>query len=64
MAASTVFIVGAGPVGLASALLLADAGIPVHVLERSPEQPRDMRASTFHPPTLDMLTRLGVTEEC
>ncbi|MDH2237447.1 FAD-dependent monooxygenase [Pigmentiphaga sp. GD03639] len=63
MAASTVFIVGAGPVGLASALLLADAGIPVHVLERSPEQPRDMRASTFHPPTLDMLTRLGVTEE-
>lgn len=63
MTLPTVLIVGAGPVGLVSALVLAKAGIPVRVLERSPTLPRDMRASTFHPPTLDMLSRFGITED-
>lgn len=57
-----VLIAGAGPVGLVAACSLADAGIPVTVVEMSRELPRDLRASTFHPPTLDMLERFGVTE--
>lgn len=57
-----VVVVGAGPVGLVAANALADAGIPVTVLEQSPDLPEDLRASTFHPPTLDMLERFGVVE--
>lgn len=61
MKTPSVLIVGAGPVGLTSALILANAGIHVRVLERSATLPRDMRASTFHPPTLDLLATLGLT---
>jgi len=55
-----VLIVGAGPVGLVTAALLVGEGIPVVVLEACAELPHDLRASTFHPPTLDMLERFGV----
>jgi 3-(3-hydroxy-phenyl)propionate hydroxylase len=55
-----VIVVGAGPVGLVAANLLTDAGIAVTVVEASDDLPRDLRASTFHPPTLDMLERFGV----
>jgi 3-(3-hydroxy-phenyl)propionate hydroxylase len=55
-----VIVVGAGPVGLVTANLLADAGLPVTLVEVSDDLPRDLRASTFHPPTLDMLERFGV----
>ena len=58
-----VVIVGAGPVGLVSAVCLARAGIPSVLLEASPETPRDLRASTVHPPTLDMLDEIGVAED-
>jgi 3-(3-hydroxy-phenyl)propionate hydroxylase len=57
-----VVIVGAGPVGLVSACLLVDEGIPVTIVETCPDMPRDLRASTFHPPTLDLLERFGVTQ--
>jgi 3-(3-hydroxy-phenyl)propionate hydroxylase len=57
-----VVIIGAGPVGLVSACLLVDEGIPVTIIESSPDLPRDLRASTFHPPTLDMLERFGVVQ--
>ena len=57
-----VIIVGAGPVGCCAALILADAGISVTVLEAGPELALDMRASTFHPPTLELLDRFGITE--
>ncbi len=56
-------MVGAGPVGLVAALRLAGYGIPVTVIEREADVSRDLRASTFHPPTLDMLAPYGVTSE-
>src|SRR5690349_3235455 len=57
----TVLIAGAGPVGLAAANALADAGVPVRVLEAEPALPETLRASTFQPPTLDLLDRFGAT---
>jgi 3-(3-hydroxy-phenyl)propionate hydroxylase len=57
-----VIVVGAGPVGLTCAALLARAGIPVLLLEATPERARDLRASTWHPPTLDMIDQLGLAE--
>lgn len=44
-----------------AALALADAGISVHVLEAADGIVEDLRASTFHPPTLDMLDKYGIT---
>jgi 3-(3-hydroxy-phenyl)propionate hydroxylase len=58
-----VIIIGAGPVGLVAASLLTDSGIAVTLVEASTDLPRDLRASTFHPPTLDMLERFGVVEK-
>ena len=55
-----VLIVGAGPVGLTAALLLLRRGIPCVLIERELSLPDDLRASTFHPPTLDLLERIGV----
>ena len=58
----SVIIVGAGPVGLVTAMLLVEEGIPIVLIEACNELPHDLRASTFHPPTLDMLERFGVVE--
>src|SRR2546423_1517141 len=58
----TVLIAGAGPVGLAAASVLAEAGVAVTVLEAEPRLPETLRASTFQPPTLDLLARFGATE--
>ena len=57
----TVLIAGAGPVGLAAASVLAEAGVAVTVLEAQAALPQTLRASTFQPPTLDMLERFGAT---
>ena len=57
-----VLISGAGPVGLIGALVLARAGVPVTLIEALPQPAEDLRASTFHPPTLDMLEDLGLLE--
>lgn len=58
-----VLIAGAGAVGLTAALSLAQREIPVTVLEAEQELVREYRASTFHPPTLEMLHGLGVAED-
>ena len=57
---TTVLIVGGGPVGLTAALILAKAGITVRIVESQRGIDTRMRASTFHPPTLDLLATLGI----
>jgi 2-polyprenyl-6-methoxyphenol hydroxylase-like FAD-dependent oxidoreductase len=59
----TVLVAGAGPVGLTAALVLAQGGAAVRVLERRPGLGSASRASTFHPPTLEVLDRLGVLDD-
>ncbi|WP_116969478.1 NAD(P)/FAD-dependent oxidoreductase [Blastomonas sp. UPD001] len=56
-----VVIVGAGPVGTTMATLLAKQGADVIVLEANEDCAQDLRASTFHPPTLEMLDEVDVT---
>lgn len=56
-----VAIVGAGPVGTVIATLLAQAGYDVVVLEAGENCAQDLRASTFHSPTLEMLDQIGIT---
>jgi 3-(3-hydroxy-phenyl)propionate hydroxylase len=58
-----VLIAGAGPVGLVAAAQLVRNNIPVTVLEAGSELAVESRASTFHPPTLDMLEQLGVARQ-
>jgi 3-(3-hydroxy-phenyl)propionate hydroxylase len=57
-----VLIAGAGPVGMVAAANLARRGVPVTVLEANASLSDESRASTFHPPTLDMLHDLGAAE--
>ena len=54
-----VIVAGGGPVGSVATLLLARAGIPVTMIERATDVVLDYRASTFHPPTLDLLEDVG-----
>jgi 2-polyprenyl-6-methoxyphenol hydroxylase-like FAD-dependent oxidoreductase len=58
-----VIIVGGGPVGLVSALALAQREIPVLVLEAHSELFLDLRAGSFHPPTLEVLEASGITKK-
>ena len=55
-----VLIVGGGAVGLCAAFRLGRKGIPVTLFEKEPAPAKDLRASTFHPPTLDMLDDEGL----
>ena len=63
MRTTEVIVVGAGPVGTAAALALANAGVDVVVCEAGPTCAQDLRASTFHPPTLEMFAELGVADD-
>jgi 3-(3-hydroxy-phenyl)propionate hydroxylase len=56
-----IIVAGGGPVGSVATLLLARAGIPVTMIDRATDVVLDYRASTFHPPTLDLLEESGIT---
>jgi 2-polyprenyl-6-methoxyphenol hydroxylase-like FAD-dependent oxidoreductase len=56
-----VLIVGAGPVGMAAAITLAQAGIAPVIIERAEVQQTTSRAAVIHAHTLEVLDPLGVT---
>ena len=58
-----VVVAGAGPVGCVAAAVLAKADVRVTLVEATPSLPRELRASTFHPATLEMLRPYGVVDE-
>ena len=62
MKRTQVIVVGAGPTGSIAAYALACKGIDVVLIEAHPDYPEDMRASTFHPPTLEMLQEFGLLD--
>lgn len=57
-----VVVAGAGPVGAVAAMYLAMNGVDVILAETGSDCAQDLRASTFHPPTLEMLDQLNVTD--
>ena len=63
MGSAPVTIVGAGPSGLTLAWWLIQHGHGVTVLERESTVPKNMRASTFPPATLDLLADSGLADE-
>lgn len=62
MKQQAVLIVGAGPVGVLNALGLAQAGVPVTVLERCTGISDAPRAMVYHWSVLDGLEKLGLFE--
>jgi 2-polyprenyl-6-methoxyphenol hydroxylase-like FAD-dependent oxidoreductase len=57
-----VLVVGAGPVGLTTALLLAQAGLSVAVVDRGPGPVTESRATDIHARTMELLAPSGVTD--
>ena len=57
-----VIVVGGGPVGTTTALKLARGGMRVILLEAREATSLEERATTFHPPTLEMLADLDLAE--
>jgi 3-(3-hydroxy-phenyl)propionate hydroxylase len=58
-----VVVAGAGPVGMSLGVALATRGRRVIVLEALSDLNNEERASTFHPPTLEMLAEWGILDE-
>ena len=58
MSRRPVIVAGAGPSGSTLALYLAVHDIPVMLLEKQDSLPMDLRASTFHPVSLDLIAEL------
>jgi 3-(3-hydroxy-phenyl)propionate hydroxylase len=60
---TAVVVVGAGPVGLVAALGFAAHGVDCVVFEAGPRELRpEWRGSTLHPPTLEILDRIGLAD--
>jgi len=61
-----VVVIGAGPVGLCLSLALAQAGVPVCLVEQLGDDnllEQVPRAGTNHPATLEMFSRIGLYEK-
>jgi 3-(3-hydroxy-phenyl)propionate hydroxylase len=56
-----VIVAGGGPVGLMAALGLAHAGVPVLLIEQEPALTLDLRAGSYHPPTMEAMAPYGIT---
>jgi 2-polyprenyl-6-methoxyphenol hydroxylase-like FAD-dependent oxidoreductase len=61
--ATDVLIVGAGPVGMMTALALAQTGASVRVVEREAHIINSPRAAVYFPSTLVVLEELGILNE-
>ena len=62
MADADIIVIGAGPVGMLAALLSAQEGLSVLLLEQSAERPIQSRAIGITPPSLEILSRLGLAD--
>jgi 2-polyprenyl-6-methoxyphenol hydroxylase-like FAD-dependent oxidoreductase len=56
-----VLVAGAGPTGLAAALLLARRGIAVRIIDKAPAPSRQSRALAVNPRTQELLEDTGIT---
>ncbi len=55
-----VLVVGAGPVGLLTAILLAEGGIETRIIDREERTTVRSYACALHPRTLKLLERMGL----
>ena len=62
MVDADVIVVGAGPVGMLAALLSAQRGMSVLLLEQSAQRPVQSRAIGITPPSLEILRTSGLAE--
>ncbi|EXL90965.1 FAD binding domain-containing protein [Fusarium oxysporum II5] len=60
---TTVAIIGAGPVGLFTALLLAQAGVKVTVIETGDRLNQSPRAVAYFPAVLDEFKKAGILQD-
>ncbi len=58
-----VLVVGAGPVGLMSAIVLAEAGVQVQIIDQEERTTSRSYACALHPRTLRLLERIGLAAE-
>jgi 2-polyprenyl-6-methoxyphenol hydroxylase-like FAD-dependent oxidoreductase len=58
-----VLVVGAGPAGLLAAILLADHGVQVQIIDREERTAARSYACALHPRTLKLLHRLGLLDD-
>ncbi len=58
-----IIIIGAGPIGLATAVGLVQKGVKVTIIEKAKELSNYPKASTLHPPTMEILNEWGLLEQ-
>lgn len=62
MADADIIVIGAGPVGMLAALLSAQQGLDVLLLEQSAKRHSQSRANGISPSSLEILSRLGLAD--